>query len=346
MPTNSPPSVADAKGDNLVSNYLRLFRDFRRNDLDQFFAEHCQLFDEAQQTEDYAAATRHYYGLMTSVIATYYGEGWHFCPPEFNGQNRQAATQRMYRLVADKLDLQPGKQTLDIGCGVGGMVRFLAQHSGAHVTGITLGANEVEQAGNAIAADDLGDLCTVIQGDSRNMPFDDATFDSAYAVYALKYYPNMTTVLGEIHRVLKPGGRFTAYCLCKSKTYRADDPVHAKVLSDFEFSTAMPPLHTVDAIVGSAQDAGLRCVEDIDISTGDLTWYSYWTRNPLLPWLVNSRLTYALARTGEAIRILPRGFARFNDAFLAGTLRHIIRGGRLGILTGSAMLTFQKPLSQ
>ncbi len=346
MPKDSKPSVADARGDNLVGNYLRLFRDFRSNDLEKFFHEHRRLFDEAQQTADYAAATRHYYGLMASVIATYYGEGWHFCPPEFRGQSRQAATHRMYRLVADKLALRASKHALDIGCGVGGMLRFMAKYSGARVTGITLGANEVEQAGNAIAAEDLNDLCSVVEGDCRNMPFDDATFDSAYAVYALKYYPNLTTVLSEIQRVLQPGGRFTAYCLCKSKTYRGDDPVHAKVLSDFEFSTAMPPLHTVDGIIGSAQDAGLQCIEDIDISTSDLTWYSYWTRNPLLPWLVNSRLTYALARTSEAIRVLPRGFARFNDAFLAGTLRHIIRGGRMGILTGSAMLTFQKPLSQ
>jgi cyclopropane fatty-acyl-phospholipid synthase-like methyltransferase len=345
MPNTLTTSGAKATADNLVSSYLRLFRDFRRNDLEQFLAEHSRLFDEAQQTEDYAAATSHYYGLMASVIATYYGEGWHFCPPEVNGQSRQAATHRMYRLVADRLQLEPGQHALDIGCGVGGMLRFLARDSGAKVTGITLGANEVEQAGDAIAAEDLDNLCTVIQGDSRQMPFDEATFDSAYAVYALKYYPNLSTVLSEIQRVLKPGGRFTAYCLCKSKAYRADDPVHAKVLRDFEFSTAMPPLHTVDEIIRSAEAAGLQCVEDTDISTSDLTWYSYWTRNPLLPWLVNSRLTYALARTGEAIRILPRGFARFNDAFLAGTLRHIIRGGRMGILTGSAMLTFRKPLS-
>ena len=339
------PQTADSTRDNLVKSYLRLFRDFRRNDLDQFFDEHRRLHDQARQTGDYIPATRHYYKLMAPVIATYYGEGWHFCPPEFQGQSRQEATYRMYRMVADKLELQSGRHALDIGCGVGGMLRFLAKHSGAHVTGITLGANEVKQAIDAIASDGLDGLCRVVEGDSRKMPFDDCTFDSAYAVYALKYYPNLTTVLSEVQRVLKPGGRLTAYCLCKSKTYRGDDPTHAKVLSDFEFSTAMPSLHTVDGMIASAQDAGLRCVEDIDISARDLNWYSYWVGNPFLPWLVKSRLTYGLSRTGEAVRVLPRGFARFNDTFLAGTLRHIIQGGQMGILTGSAMLTFEKPLS-
>ena len=269
-----------------------------------------------------------------------------FLSARVQGASRREATERMYRMVADKLELGTGKHALDIGCGVGGMLRFIARHSGARVTGITLGANEVEQAQAAITAGGLSELCDAVEGDCREMPFDDKTFDAAFAVYALKYYPDLTPVLREVHRVLKPGGRFTAYCLCKSKAFHPDDPVHSEVLTDFEFSTAMPSLHTVDGMIDSARKSGLDCIEELDISNGDLCWYSYWVRNPLLPWLVNSRLTYTMARTGEAVRLLPPGFARFNDTFLAGTLRHIIRGGKMGILTGSAMLTFAHRLPE
>ncbi len=280
---------------------------------------------------------------MAPVIATYYGDGWHFCPPEFPGQSRQQATHHLYTLMAHQLGLDQGKHGLDIGCGVGGMLRFLAKQSGASLTGITLGQNEVEQANVAITEEGLADRCQVFQGDGRAMPFEDDSFDAAYAVYALKYFQNLDTVFEEVYRVLKPNGRFAAYCLCKSKTYSSDDPAHAMLLDEFVYSTAMPHLHTVDGMIESAKRAGLRCIEDTDISAGELTWYSYWVRNPLLPWLVSSRLTYSLARTGEVLRILPRGFARFNDTFLAGTVRHIIQGGQMGILTGSAMLTFEKP---
>jgi hypothetical protein len=92
----------------------------------------------------------------------------------------------------------------------------------------------------------------------------------------------------------------------------------------------------------AGQEHGLPCVAEEDISTDDLNWYSYWVSNPMLPWLVSSRAVYGLTRFGESARVLPAGFARFNDYFLAGTLRHIIRGGRMGILTGSALLTFEK----
>jgi len=104
----------------------------------------------------------------------------------------------------------------------------------------------------------------------------------------------------------------------------------------------MPSLHTVEGMVETASDLGLDCISDEDLSDGPLNWYSYWVGNPLLPWLVSSRMVYGLARSAEAIRILPKGFAKFNDTFLAGTLRHIIQGGRTGVLTGSALLTFEK----
>lgn len=331
-----------APGDSLLASYLRLFREFRRTDLEQFCDEHQRLMEQARQTQDFTEATQHYYGLMATVIAAYYGEGWHFCPPEFAGQSRRDATHHLYRLVAEQLGLDRGKHGLDIGCGVGGMLRFVAKQTGAAMTGLTLGDNEVEQANATIADEGLAQRCRVLQGDNRAMPLADESFDAAYAVYALKYHPNLDPVFQELRRVLKPRGRLAAYCLCKSSSYRDDDPAHAGILSDFEHSTAMPRLHTVDGIIESARRAGLRCIGNVDISAGGLTWYSWWVRNPILPWLVSSRVTYGLARLGETLRLLPPGFARFNDTFLAGTVRNIIRGGRMGILTGSALLTFEK----
>ena len=333
--------VEPAGRDQLLGNYLRLLREFRRLDLQAFCDEHQRLFQEAVDSSDHRQVTQHYYHLMASLIATYYGEGWHFCPPEHKGQSRSEANHGLYRRVARQLKLAPGQSALDVGSGVGGMLRFVARYSEARLTGITLGENEVEQGNRLAAKEGLSDRCQIVRGDSQDMPFADATFDAAYAVYALKYYPNLDRVFGEVHRVLKPGARFVAYCLCKSDQYRADNPIHARLLQDFEYSTAMPPLHTIGELIDSAAKHDLSCVANEDLSNGKLTWYAYWVRNPVLPWLVSSRLVYGLVRMSEAVRILPRGFARFNDTFLAGTMRHLIRGGRMGILTGSALLTFE-----
>lgn len=344
-PASSPainePAKLQAK-DNLASSYLRLFREFRRHDLNEFCDRHEQLYREALANKDHLTVTKHYYGLMSDVIETYYGDGWHFCAPEFSGQSRAEATSRMYDQVTDELKIAPSDHALDLGCGVGGMLRYVARRTDARISGITLGENEVEEANRLIETDDLQDRCQVVQGDCQAMPFESSTFDGVYAVYSLKYYPDLSRIFSEIHRVLKPGGRFVAYCLCKSKNYDEGQPQHRELLNNFQYSTAMPSLHTVSGMISAATDNGLTCVGDEELSNGDLNWYSYWVRNPLLPWLVKSRIVYGLARSAEAVRILPPGFARFNDTFLAGTLRHIIRGGQMGVLTGSALLTFEK----
>ncbi len=339
--TGRVPNRLQAK-ENLFSSYLRIFRDFRRHDLNEFCDRHAVLYSQALASRDHIPVTQHYYSVMTDVIETYYGDGWHFCPPQFKGQGRADATVGMYNKVAELLQVKSGDRALDIGCGVGGMLRHVALHSGANLTGITLGENEVLQANRLIADEGLGDKCQVVQGDCQSMQFERGSFDGAYAVYALKYYPDLSRVMSEIYRVLRPGGRLVAYCLCKSNEFDPDRPQHQQLLKDFQYSTAMPSMHSVQSICEAAEGSGLRCVSQDDLSSGQLTWYSYWVRNPLLPWVVSSKLTLGLVRSAEAIGILPKGFTRFNDTFLSGTLRHIIRAGKTGVLTGSALLTFEK----
>ncbi len=48
--------------------------------------------------------------------------------------------------IAAKLDLHPGHRVLDIGCGWGGLARFLHRTTGAHVTGVTLSTEQLAYA--------------------------------------------------------------------------------------------------------------------------------------------------------------------------------------------------------
>ena len=51
----------------------------------------------------------------------------------------EEAQDNKYRLVFEKLRLQPGDRLLDVGCGWGGMVRYAARH-GVKTIGVTLSA--------------------------------------------------------------------------------------------------------------------------------------------------------------------------------------------------------------
>ncbi|MGI8880318.1 MAG: class I SAM-dependent methyltransferase [Jatrophihabitans sp.] len=46
-----------------------------------------------------------------------------------------------------------------------------------------------------------------VRADATSLPLDDATFDAGYLVNVLGEIPNRPALLGELRRVLKPGGR-------------------------------------------------------------------------------------------------------------------------------------------
>ena len=61
----------------------------------------------------------------------------------------EEAQENKYRLIFDKLRLQPGDRLLDVGCGWGGMVRYAA-HRGVRAVGATLSAEQAKWAQQAI----------------------------------------------------------------------------------------------------------------------------------------------------------------------------------------------------
>ena len=55
----------------------------------------------------------------------------------------QAQTNKL-SLIVKKLNLKPGQRVLDIGCGWGGLSRYIAKEIGCEVHGISLASNQIE----------------------------------------------------------------------------------------------------------------------------------------------------------------------------------------------------------
>lgn len=97
----------------------------------------------------------------------------------------------------------PGKKVVEIGGGMGTDLAQFAKH-GAIVTDYDLSSGHLEHAKRNFALRGLD--AEFVHGDAENMPFEDDTFDVVYSNGVIHHTPNTQTVIGEIRRVLKPGG--------------------------------------------------------------------------------------------------------------------------------------------
>lgn len=107
--------------------------------------------------------------------------------------------------LADGVNVEPDHHLLDIGVGMGGPARYMADRFDCRVTGIDLTQAfcDVAQHLNRLTA--MEDKVTIKQGDALSMPFDDAQFDGAYSMNVSMNVADKTMLYAEIFRVLKPG---------------------------------------------------------------------------------------------------------------------------------------------
>lgn len=79
-----------------------------------------------------------------------------------------SAQQRKLRRVCDTLELTPDDRVLEIGCGWGSFALIAAGEYGAHVTGLTISAEQAELARARVAAAGLADRVTILEEDYRD----------------------------------------------------------------------------------------------------------------------------------------------------------------------------------
>lgn len=325
------------------ANFLKLLTHFRRHDLTNFKSEHDELYEKALESGNHLEVTSHYYSVMSTVIDEYFGGNFHFVPPKFEGQPLEEALKSLHQHIGKKLELNENVHCLDIGCGIGGVMLDI-EDFGAKLTGVTIAPNEADIGNEKFANLGLSDRLKIVAADCHDMPFEDNTFDVAYAIYSLKYIPNLEKVMKEIQRVLKPGGKLIVYDLIKTNDYDEDNEEHFKTLHHLEYACGMPALHTQREIEQSAEDHGMPLVdqENLEETYGNRAFHYCFSSSPLFMWLVSSPVIDHTIRMAEIMRILPAGFKQFNRTFLCGTVNSIVEGGRMGILSGADILLFEK----
>lgn len=107
----------------------------------------------------------------------------------------------LWRLATVKaLDLKPGERVLDVAAGTGTSAKALAK-TGAEVVALDFSPGMVEQGRKKHPGIEF------IEGDAQALPFPSGSFDAVTISFGLRNVHNPQLALGEMYRVLTPGGR-------------------------------------------------------------------------------------------------------------------------------------------
>ena len=166
-----------------------------------------------------------------------------------DGDTLEEAQRRKMEMICRKLALQSGMHVLDIGCGWGGLGRYMARNYGVRVTGVTVSR---EQAQYARDHSDGLDVKWLLQ-DYRSLT---GKYDRVVSVGMFEHVgcKNYKVYMETVHNLLSAHGLFLLHTIGANKTMHSVDPWIRKYI----FTNGILP--SIEQISRAA--AGLFVMED------------------------------------------------------------------------------------
>ncbi len=153
-----------------------------------------------------------------------------------------------------RIDWKSGDRILDMGCGEGRHSIGVAYHCpNTTVVALDLSFEDLSSAKKRHKDFDNTSLnhCLYLQGNGYTLPFADNCFDHIICSEVLEHVPNYTTILSELHRVLKPGGSLNVsvprfwpekICWSLSSAYHQVEGGHIRIFKTSELRNAIQKL--------------------------------------------------------------------------------------------------------
>ncbi|MBH56350.1 MAG: hypothetical protein CMJ82_04090 [Planctomycetaceae bacterium] len=205
--------------------------------------------------------------LLDAIRNGYPGRDVHFGLWNCNPPNLtfSAAQENLTREVVSRLGITKGERVLDLGCGVGGTMKWINSHfTNVHITGINSSIQQLEIckelvpiAGNSIDLR-LGDACKFKH---------EQTFDKIVCLEAMFHFDSRRECLQRMYTALRPGGTFvgTDILFTRGNIPEGDFDDLIKTLQ-FGYGPWPQPELSVDELV-----AMLSCCGFIDVSCTEVT---------------------------------------------------------------------------
>jgi SAM-dependent methyltransferase len=219
--------------------------------------------------------------------------------------------------VARHTPPKPTDTVLDVGSGMGGPGRFLADRFGCSVLGVDLVALRVEVAEALTGRTGLADRVSYRVGDATRLPVDDAAVTQVWMLDVGIHVRDKHALFAELARALRPGGLLVMH------DQTGPLPIAMRqVTSEIPFIAPSLP-----QLIRQVEGAGLRT----------LSWQDSSAQVAQHFFQIKARFEQRAARSGRSERSASYDrFVAIADAYIA-TLTEL--GGRTGILIAQRVAT-------
>lgn len=111
------------------------------------------------------------------------------------------------QVLAELASVTDRDRILDMGCGQGGSVRWLARHFKCAIDAITISEGEVSRVRRMVRNGGLADRVNVFLEDMLATHYPDKSFSLTWAIESMCHVADKRQFVREAYRVLEPGGR-------------------------------------------------------------------------------------------------------------------------------------------
>jgi cyclopropane-fatty-acyl-phospholipid synthase len=189
---------------------------------------------------------------------------------------------RKLHFVADRLGLRGGERLLDVGCGWGSMVLFMAREYGCGVVGISPSGPQRGYIERRAAALGVADRVEIRTGYFEEAMFGDERFDAITMLGSIVHMPDLTGVYRKARSLLRRGGRLYVSESC-FRTAELHDRFDADGGTQFirEVIYGAGEMRPLSDFVRAAEEAGLSITSVDDLTDNYRRTIDDWRANVL-----------------------------------------------------------------
>ena len=207
------------------------------------------------------------------------------------------------RMLAERAKMTASDHVLDVGGGLGGAARLLAQEIGCDVTVLDLTEAYCRVGEKLTERANLSDRVHFQHGNATDLPFEESSFDVVWTQHSSMNIAEKTRLYAQIHRVLRSGGRLALHEVIAG----SGEPLHFPV--PWARSEATSFLQSQVAFRAAIVNAGFREVEWHDLTEWTTVWFQERLKGQQN--VPPGRITLGLhLLVGPDVSIMSRNFAR------------------------------------